>query len=86
MFQMPKLRPGEVDDFGINFARRMNGETGTAYAWYVPAGISAVQSASGSASISLRLSGQTAGVYIISGYLSTSSGRRLGDHIEVHVG
>lgn len=78
---------GEIDDYSIGFSRRLLGETIAGYGWNVPAGIAAISSASGTAHISVRLSGGNPGsIYRVSGYVDTSSARRLYDEFELHVG
>lgn len=79
---------GESDDYQINFVSSLSGESVSAYAWYSPPGLSAVGSATGSATIEVRLSGGSAGSsYLVSGEITTNdSGRRLIEYFTVSVG
>lgn len=83
------LKPGEKDDFGINFGARTigAGQSASAYGWWVPANISAVASALSGSAITVRLGFASAGwVYAVSGYVDLYNGKRLIDVINVHVG
>lgn len=82
------IKQGEVDDFGIDFTRRMSGYgTGVNFGWFVPAGIAALASSSANngRQIAVRLGSATGSyVYLISGFVDTSSGQRLFDSLEIH--
>lgn len=85
------LNNGEQDDFSLTFGARMpsgQSASGTAWGWYVPAGVSALASAlSGNSAINVRLYSTAPGyIYAISGYIHTTNGRRLIETFELHVG